>query len=168
MQPWPGRPSCEFGQGGPRTASRNSWRMTRRSQAPCRRSRSRLRRKPRVAARSSSLSPVVHAHRRRWDIGNRRSWRPRWPKTLPGSPLAKRAAAVAVQPHLRSKSSRARNGQRQATVAITVGKLPFPLLAAPALTTRSPGPPLPARRRRSGKKKGPSRVSKTEPTSWAA
>ena len=49
--------------------------------------------------------------------------RPRWPKTLRSRHLLKRAAAVAIQPHLRSKSRRARNGQREATVAMTVGKV---------------------------------------------
>ena len=56
LQPWPGRRPRVLGQGGPRTASRNSYHMLDRSQAPCRQKRGHASAgvNQQVAARSSS------------------------------------------------------------------------------------------------------------------
>ena len=62
---------------------------------------------------------------------------------------------MAVQPHLRSKSRRARNGQRQATVAITVGKLPFPLVGGSGVNDSITGAATPSEATAIRKKEGP-------------
>ena len=101
---------------------RPSWAQDRRFPTSQRRRSSAHRSKDPWGIRNSSAQRPVGS-RRRNVTPFLPARRPRRPKTLPGSPLAKRAAAVTVQPHLQSKSRRARNGQRQATVAITVGKV---------------------------------------------
>jgi hypothetical protein len=75
---------------------------------------------------------------------------------------------VAVQPHLRSKSRRARNGQRQATVESRWEKLPFPLAGGSGVNDSITGAAIPSEATAIRKKEGPQPGEQAGPTSWAA